>query len=244
MHRLLLCVVLLVGGVRAAAAQGGGEPGGGSIIERLNLDKLQIVSLGGSIGHILPSQLEAATLYAVQADYGEIAPGWHVVFSGSYWTSRFRDAVIRSFVDTLNKNLADPSGNARVTPSPISLYDVTIGGELRYSPIYSGELKPFLGFGLAAHVINAEGRLIKGTFVERSLDAVSSGLYVTGGVSFKLVSHLGFEGGVRADLLSGFRSTQIRGGATYYFGHIRPTTPLGDGEDGGTGGGGRGRRGP
>lgn len=230
-------------GVRVAAAQGGGEQSGGSIIERLNLDKLQIVSLGGAIGHILPSQLEATTLYAVQADYGEIAPGWHVVFGGSYWTSRFRDAVVRSFVDTLNKNLADPSGNARVTASPISLYDVTIGGELRYSPIYSGELKPFLGFGLAAHVINAEGKLIKGTFVERSLDAISSGLYVTGGVSFKLVSHLGFEGSVRGDLLSGFRSTQIRGGATYYFGHLRPTTPQGAGEDGGAGGGG-GRRAP
>jgi hypothetical protein len=227
---LSLCsAALLMCAVRTAWAQETGA-GSGSLSERLNLDKLQIFSLGGSIGHIRPTQLEATTVYAVQADYGEIAPSWHVVFGGSYWTSRFRDAVIQSFVDTLNKQLTDPS--AKVRPSPISLYDVTIGGELRYSPVYSGELKGFLGFGVAAHVINAEGALINGTFVERSLDAISSGTYVTAGVSFKLVKHVGIEGSVRGDLLSGFRSTQIRGGATYYFGQIRTTTQQTGGGEG------------
>lgn len=220
---MLACASLIVAGAAPLAAQGSG-----SLMERLNLDKLQIVSLGGSIGHIRPSQLEPTTLYAIQADYGEIARGWHVVFGGSYWTSRFRDAVVQSFVDTLNTNLSDTSAKSRIKASPISLYDVAIGGEIRYAPVYSGELKPFLGFGIAAHVINAQGNLIKGTFVERSLDAISAGLYVTSGVSFKLFKYFGFDGSVRGDLLSGFRSTQIRGGATYYFGKIRPIIAAGD----------------
>lgn len=192
-----------------------------SLIQRLNLDKLQIVSLGASAGRILPSQVDPTMIYAISADYGEIAPSWRVNFTTSYWSSKYRDAVVQQFVDTLNKRLTNPT--ARVQPSQISLYDVTIGVDVRYVPTYSGELKPFFGIGLAAHVINAEGALIGGTFVERSLDDIAAGMYVTTGVSFRLVQHIGVEGSVRGDMLSGFRSTQARVGGTYFFGRLRGT---------------------
>ncbi len=192
-----------------------------TIIDRLGLDKLQIESLGASIGRILPSQVEPANLYSLSADYGRIAPAWRVVFGFSYWQSRFRDAVVQQFVDSLQKSVSDPS--ARVIASPVRVYDVTVGADVRYTPVYSGDLEPFAGIGMAAHVINAEGALINGTFVERALDDVAAGFYATAGVSLKVVKHFGVEGGVRADLLSGFRSTQIRAGATYYFGHVRGT---------------------
>jgi hypothetical protein len=194
--------------------------------DHFNLDKLEIVSLGGSVGKILPSQVEPTNLYSVQADYGEVAPGWHIVFATSYWESRFRDAVVQEFVDSLTKSLIDPTGTAKIALSRVTLYDVTIGTELRYSPVYSGEIKPFLGAGMAAHVINAEGRLIKGTFIERSLDDIAAGLFITGGISFKLLKHIGVEGTLRGDLLSGFRSSQARVGGTYYFGrmHTRGTS--------------------
>src|SRR5690242_11787804 len=85
--------------------------------DHFNLDKLEIVSLGASMGRILVSQTEPTTLYAVQADYGEVAPGWHVVFGTSYWESRFRDGVVQAFVDSLQKSVADPTGTARVVAS-------------------------------------------------------------------------------------------------------------------------------
>jgi hypothetical protein len=192
-----------------------------SLIQRLQLDKLQIVSLGASAGRILPSQVDPTMIYAISADYGEIAPSWRVNFTTSYWSSKYRDAVVQQFVDTLNKHLTSPT--ARVQPSQISLYDVTIGADVRYVPTYSGELKPFFGIGLAAHVINAEGALIGGTFVERSLDDIAAGMYVTTGVSFRLLQHIGVEGSARGDMLSGFRSTQLRVGGTYFFGRIRGT---------------------
>jgi len=208
-----LGLALLVVVARSSAAQD-------KVTDHFNLDKLEIVSLGGSVGRILPSQVEPTMLYAVQADYGEVAPGWHVVFGTSYWESRFRDAVVQAFVDSLQKSVVDSTGAARIVPSRVTLYDVTFSTELRYTPVYSGELKPFLGAGMAAHVINAEGKLIKGTFVERALDDISAGLFVTGGVSFKLLKHIGVEGSVRGDLLSGFRSSQARVGGTYYFGRM------------------------
>jgi hypothetical protein len=218
MHRRRLALVLLLAAGRMASAQD-------KVADHFNLDKLEIVSLGASLGRIMPSQLEPTTLYAVQADYGEVAPGWHIVFGTSYWESRFRDLVVREFVDSLKKSLSDPSGAVTVVPSEVRLYDVTFATELRYTPVYSGELKPFIGAGISAHVINAEGKLIKGTFVERSLDDIAAGVLLTGGLSFKLLKHIGVEGSVRGDLLSGFRSWQGRVGGTYYFGrmHARGT---------------------
>ncbi|HEX8946305.1 MAG TPA: hypothetical protein VF785_24420 [Gemmatimonadaceae bacterium] len=213
-------IVSLVTGASVAAAQ---EKAGNGF----NLDKLEITSLGASIGRILPSQVEPTTLYAVQADYGDIVPGWHIVFGTSYWESRFRDAVVQAFVDSLTKSLVDPTGTAKIALSRVTLYDVTFGTELRYTPVYSGEIKPFIGAGLAAHVINAEGKLIKGTFVERSLDDIAAGLFITGGVSFKLLKHIGVEGTLRGDLLSGFRSSQARVGGTYYFGRMHARGPGG-----------------
>jgi hypothetical protein len=199
-----------------ATAAGAQEP----LFARLNLDKLQLVSLGVGYGRILPSQVEPTDVFSLQADYGEIARSWRVVFGVSYWDSRYRDLVVQTFVDSLNKNLLNPGG-PQLQPSRITLYDVTFSTEARYTPTYSGELKPYVGFGLAAHVINAEGKLVNGTFVERSLDNIAAGAFVTAGVALRIVSHFGVEAGARADLLSGFRSTQIRAGAAYYFGHIR-----------------------
>src|SRR5689334_17712268 len=81
---------LLTSGVFAAAlfwatAAGAQEP----LFARLNLDKLQLVSLGVGYGRILPSQIEPTDVFSLQADYGEIARSWRVVFGVSYWDSRY-----------------------------------------------------------------------------------------------------------------------------------------------------------
>jgi hypothetical protein len=197
----------------------------GSVLERLNIDKLQLAALGASLGSIRPSQADATTIFAVSADYGEIAREWRVVFGLSYWGSHYTDAVVRGFADSLKKSLVDPTGTARIAASPISLYDVTFNMEFRWMYAYSGEIKPFLGVGVAAHVIDAEGALIKGTFVERALDNIAAGLFATAGGQLRLVRHFGVEGAVRGDLLSGFRSLQARAGGNYYFGHLRGRSP-------------------
>jgi hypothetical protein len=208
-------VVLLGIAPGPAAAQG--------FLDRLDLDRLQISSLGASFGHINPSQVVPTNLYGLSADYGEIERDWRLVFGTTYWESRFRDNVVQGFVDSLQKSLSDTA--ARVVPSPIKLYDVTFSLEGRYTPTRSGDLRPFIGVGIAAHVINAEGKLIKGTFVERSLDDIAAGLFVDGGATLRVLPRFGIEGSARGDLLSGFRSLQLRGGALYYFGRLHATPP-------------------
>jgi len=195
------------------------------LFARFGLDKLQLASLGVSAGRIFPAQLQPTTIYAMAADYGEIAHAWRVIFGASYWESQFRDEVIQTFVDSLNKNIDPTTGTGRVLPSRILLYDITLSVEGRYTPVQSNDLKPFLGIGMAAHAINAEGRLVNGTFVERALDNIAAGIFLTTGVSVRVLKHFGVEVAARGDLLSSFRSVQLRGGATYYFGHIRGMAP-------------------
>jgi hypothetical protein len=185
----------------------------------INLDRLQIISLTAAVGRVLPSQVEPATVFSTQADYGPIGQKWRLSFSVSYWESRYREDVVRTFVDSLDKSLTDTS--ARVQPSRIDVFDVTFGGDARYTFLSSSFFKPFAGVGVAAHVINAEGKLIKGTFVERSLDDIAFGVYGTAGIAIRLSRSVGVEASARGDLVGGLRSVQARVGGTYYFGRIR-----------------------
>src|SRR4051812_42126498 len=115
-RRAASIAVLCLVAARAAAAQE-------TLIQRLQLDRLQVASLGASVGRILPSQVEPTMVYGISADYGEIVPSWRVNFSASYWSSRFRDAVVQSFVDTVMKSLNDPTHDASLQASRVSLYD-------------------------------------------------------------------------------------------------------------------------
>ena len=223
--RGLAVLALTVVAAPVARAQDG-------VLHKLNVDNLEIQSLGVAFGRILPSQVLPANLVALQGDYGNILPQWRVVFGASYWESRFEDDVVQAFADSLQKSLSDPA--SRVIASPIRIYDVTFSVDARYTPQYSGWFKPFGGVGIAAHVVNAEGKLIKGTFVERSLDDIAAGLYATGGLTVQLVSHFGIEASARGDLLSGFRSTQVKVGAAYILGHRRER-PDGTGASGSSG---------
>jgi hypothetical protein len=215
--RLIVLALLLV----ARAALVGAQEVAPSFIERIGLDKLQFVSLGASYGRIDPSQVEPAHVYAISADYGQVAPSWRMVFGVGFWESRLSDQIVRRFLDTLSKSITDPSGDYRIEQSRVPIYDVTISGELRWQRPGGVAIKPYFGAGLAAHVLNAEGPLIKGTFVERALDNIAAGFLATGGVLFRPYGRLIFDAQLRVDLISGFRSTQVRGGAQYVFGPTR-----------------------
>jgi hypothetical protein len=201
-------VVALAFGARPVSAQGA------------FLDRLQLVSLGFGAGSIAPSQVVPTTLFVLGSDYGEISPAWRIIFRTTYWESRFEDKVVDTFADTIQKNLTDPSATT-VRRSTVKLYDVTfaIGGRRILIP--RADFTPFFSGGIAAHVINAEGDLIKGTFVERSLDAIAGGFFAEAGFRGRLMKRLLVEGSARGDMLSGFRSVQWYGMASYFFSEPR-----------------------
>jgi hypothetical protein len=160
------------------------------------------------------------TVFVLGSDYGEISPAWRVMFRTSYWESRFQDKVVQAFADSLRKNLTDPNATT-VKPSQVKLYDVAFAVGARRILVPRADASPFFSVGAAAHVINAEGPLINGTFVERSLDAITAGLFSEVGVRGRLMKRILIEGSVRGDMLSGFRSVQWYGMASYFFSEPR-----------------------
>ena len=212
-----ILAVAVVGTARPLAAQGEG-----SLFERLGIDKLRFTSLGLQVGRVNPHGIEPANSVSLQADYGEITPGWRVVFHATYWGSRFRDRNVRAYADSLRNAIYDPTGDAVVVLGDITVSDIALGADARRTFLPNAWLRPYAGGGLALHVVNADGRLIDGTFVERATDILAVGVAGTVGVSARLVPHIALEAQARYDFLSLARFGSLRIGASYFFDNPRP----------------------
>ena len=207
---LLLCLALLVGAATPAFGQG--------LFERLNLDKLRLTAMGASYGSMEPSLMQPTQGYSLHADYGEIADRWRVVFTVTYWGSRYNDDVVQAFADSLGRSISDPEENAAIIASGVAVSDIAVGGDIRWMPrIRFARIKPYLAGNMSAHVINAEGRLINGTFMENALDNITTGIAGAAGVDLILFSHLSVGAQARYDLLSGIRYHSLRLVGTYLF---------------------------
>jgi hypothetical protein len=203
-----------------AMVAGAGQVSAQSLGGHITFDSLQISALSADVGAIRPSQADQTTIYGIAADYGKLSRTLRLRFEGSYWQSRLTDAVTRAFVDSLN-HLASIPGAGGVKSTRVNVYDVTVGGSVRWVPMQSAVIQPFGGVGIAMHVINAEGPLIDGTFVENLFDSFSTGLFAEAGAAFKPVKEFGIEARARADLVNFFRSVSLRAGGVYYFGPLR-----------------------
>lgn len=196
----------------------------GSLFERLGIDRLRFTALGAQVGRVNPHGIQPTTSYSVQADYGEITPGWRVVFNATYWGSRFRDRYVRAYADSLLNAIDDPTGDARVELGKITVSDIVLGADARRVLLPSAWIKPYLGGGIAAHVVNADGKLIDGTFVERATDIIAVGVAGIAGADIGVVRHISLGVQARYDFLSLARFGSLRVGASYYFDNPRSGT--------------------
>jgi len=192
---------------------------------RIGFDSLELSALTVDGGSIRPAQAERSRVVGLTVDYGPLSRALRLRLEAGYWESRLTDAVVRTFIDSLRRIIADPSGDDMVIRSRVSLYDIAMGASVRWLPLQSSLLQPFAGGGIAVHVINAEGPLIDGTFVERLFDEASIGPFAEVGMVLKPLPRIGLESRLRGDLFNGFRSLSLRAGAIYYFGPLRRITP-------------------
>jgi hypothetical protein len=197
-----------VGAATAAAAQE-------SITERLNLDRLQLSAIGVSGGGVWPSRVEPAQAYAVHADYGEIAPRWRVLLTVTYWGSEFRPDVVQELEDAWRNATVDPSGDDSVVVGKIRISDIAFEIDGRWTPLPTSALRPFVGGGVGVHVLNAENRILAGTFVESALDMIASGITALAGVDTAPVRGFMFGLQGRYTFISNTRYFTLRAGASY-----------------------------
>jgi hypothetical protein len=212
-------------GVLALAAAWPRAAVGQSLFERLNLDRLRLTALGASAGPVQPKRVKATQSYSVHADYGEITRPWQVVFLVTYWESEFRQREVDRLAEQIRSATIDPSRDDTVDVGRVTVSDIALETDLRWSPLRAAVLRPYLGGAFGAHVINAENKFISGTFVESALDNIAAGVTGLVGVDTAPLRGLSLMVQARYSLLSNMRFLTLRAGGSYYFAPPAPPAP-------------------
>lgn len=217
--RAAACAVVLSSAPDIAQAQES------SLFERLNLDRLQLSALGASYGPVRVPRVAPTQVYSLHADYGEITRPWRVVFALSYWDSRLEESAVREFVRQFYEGVGDPAAADTVDGGRVSISDIAVEADMRWTPLRSSIVRPYAGGGVGAHVINAESALFSDTFVERAFDSITVGFAGVVGVELVARRHLAVGVQARYNLLSNLRFGAARVTGTYYFGSRPPPPP-------------------
>jgi hypothetical protein len=152
-------------------------------------ENLEFRGLFMEIGVVRPARVEAALAASLRADLGYLGPYVRILPSLGFWTSRLRSSEVRHLAEQIQRIC-----ERQTVGNDCPLYDL---GEIRYSDLmvnadalYVPPLRlpfaPYVGAGLALHMINGSGELIDDTFIEDLLDTLSPGLNLIAGVSVPL----------------------------------------------------------
>jgi hypothetical protein len=187
-------------------------------------DRLRLTAVGASGGVAAPRRVDAAALYSVHADYGELFPWFDVVFSVTYWRSSYTEGARRALARSLGAYVGD---SVRTPTVRASVFTFGVDGRWRPAALTAlrgplTRVRPFVTGGMAVHFPNAEGAPITGTFVESSLDGVALGASAGTGLDLALFPNFQLTMLARYDLFNGTPYASLRGGASYLFERWRP----------------------
>lgn len=204
---------ILVASATSARAQ--------NIFQRLDLDKLRLEGFGAVVGPVSPSTVVSTQSYGVQADYGEITPHLRVGFSASFWSSRFNDKTVNQFITQLEQSLSNPEDSIQTDRVKVST--ISLEADLRFTPAKQhAAVQPYIGGGLGLHIVNAESKLIAGTFVESALDNIGAGISAIAGVAFLPTHRVSVSVEARYTVLGTLRFGTVRAGGMFHL--TRPKT--------------------
>lgn len=176
-------------------------------------ENLSFRGMGLEVGSLRGPRVEPTYTVGLRLDLGYLGPGLRVAPSLSYWASRMKEgevAVLERKVEALiaAQYGGDPAPRVRLGPVDWSDLVVSLDTHLVWS-IPLGFLS-FAGLGVGAHILNGDGPVVRGTFVEDLLDRVAPGMNLHGGLEYPLGKAFRLYGAARLDLLEDLRYVEFR----------------------------------
>jgi hypothetical protein len=205
-HTSLLLLLLLLVPV-PVAAQG--------ILDQFSYEGLRVAGLGVDLGATFSNRLERRASASFRVDGGWIAPNIRPLLSVGFLRADYAADEIAQLETRLRSVVTDPTNDFTIDIGSITLTDFALDLDLQYLPLKSGVFLPYLGVGLGAHIRDAKGAAIQGTFIEDGLQAVVVGINGTTGFEITVLPLLRITFEARGVLASGLNDLSLRGGVMY-----------------------------
>ena len=167
-------------------------------------------------GAIFPNRVDPTYTVGARFDLGYLGPGLRIVPGIAFWSSTMKRSEVAKLerkIDDLVEDQLDPgSGFTGVDLGTIEWSDLVLSldGHLVWSVPF--DLLSFAGAGVSAHILNAKGRSVSGTFVEDFMDAVAPGLNLHAGAEFPFSDQFRLYGLARMELMENLRYMELRMG--------------------------------
>lgn len=190
----------------------------------LDYTYLSFRGFGFDAGYLWPTKVDPTYSLGLRIDMGYAGPGLRIVPNVTYWSSKLVDSEVTELETRISDLVEEQTGTR---PSVLDL------GSVDYSDFAIGvdahivwdSLFDFLtygGLGVTAHLFNAHGGAIDGTFVEDALDSVAAGLNLHFGIEYPVTPRMRIYSVAKYEVASDLQYFHVRAGWQFMTGPNAP----------------------
>src|SRR5690606_19308756 len=187
-------------------------------LSQYDYEDLEFRGIGADGGMVWPARVESANYYGIRVDLGFVGARVRVVPVARFWSSRLVDDEVDRLAEQIIL-VCERQGNQacpdQLDLGEVRLSDLELAADAHYMIMPGARIAPFIGGGLALHLLNGRGDFVDGTFVEDLLDTVTPGLSAVAGVDLRLISSIDLIAEARFVLANDVRYAGVGIGASW-----------------------------
>jgi hypothetical protein len=193
-------------------------PSSAQLLAQYDYEDLEFRGIGLEGSRIWPARIEPTNGLALRLDLGLVGPRVRITPSARYWASTLNSAEVTRLSTQIILVCERQPGvtcpeELDLGEIKVSDLELTIDGHF----LLLGEqpVSPYVGLGVALHLLNGSGDFIDDTFVEDLLDSVAPGIGPLGGIQVRLGDAIAIHSEARFMLASDVRYTSVGIGAVW-----------------------------
>lgn len=193
-------------------------------IADIDYEYLSFRGIALEFGYLWPDRVEKTESYGLRFDLGYAGTGLRVVPSIMYWSSPLNASEIVEFENRVEDLVAQQNGGVRpsLDLGTIEYTDVAFGLDAQVVWELPLDILTFGGLGVAAHVMDGDGDVINGTFVEDLLDSVEPGFNLHLGTEYPIAENMRLYASGRYEVMPDLQYLQVRAGWQFMWGPNAP----------------------